>query len=141
MNWKHDPWVPVTYLKQINAPFGSFNCPRRENATSTSRHPALPCTIFTDTCGEQVYCRYGLIPCICECVVNIGNVQPDIVLVTVNVWNCTSPAECTGRHGTKTEGSHDERGPLAETERARERERERERRCVCLNKDTAQGLA
>lgn len=61
----------------------------------------------------------------------MGNVQLDIVLVTVNVWNCTTPAECTGRYGTKTERSCDERGPLAETEREKVR---------ALNKDTAQGL-
>lgn len=62
-----------------------------------------------------------------ECTVNMGNVQPDIVLVTVDVWNRTSPAECAGRHGTKTEGSRDERAPPPS---------QRER----VNKGTARGL-
>ena len=113
----------MAYLKQINTPFGSFNCPRRANATSASCHPAHPCTIFMGTCGEQVYCLYVLIHCMDARIVNMRNAQTDIVLVTVNVRNCTSPAECTGHHGTKTEGSHDKRGPLAEREG------------VCLNKD------
>lgn len=126
-NWKHDPQVPVAYLNQINAPFGSFNCPRRANATTGSCHPA-----HTHPPPRSIYRnlrRTGLLSLRAhsvhlECTVNMGNVQPDIVLVTVDVWNHTSPAERAGRHGTKTEGSRDERGggPHRERERARVRE-------------------